>query len=188
MDISDEQLAELSKTGDDTAFEELVHRYVAPIYRFALHYTRNPEDAEDISQDAFYKAWKHIKRHAKGKPFKPWIFAIARNTALDFLKKRKVHAFSTLDGDETDISFAETLEDTEPLQPELFEREELSAQLTELMEILHPDHRSVLILHYRESLTFEEISDVLGKPMNTVKSWHRRALIKIRNLLHQNTA
>ena len=187
MDLSDEQLAEQSAHGDDDAFQEIVRRHLASIHRFAFQYTRTEEDAEDIAQDSFFKAWKHIKRYKKGRPFRPWLFAIARNTALDFIKKKRPHSFSSLESND-DSSFEDTLEDAEPLQTELFERAESREMLSKLMDSLHPDHRSVLSLYYHEELTFEEIAETLDKPMNTVKSWHRRALIKIRGLMHQNKA
>ncbi len=130
---------------------------------------------------------ENIRRYKKGRPFKPWLFAIARNTALDFLKKKRPHSFSSLEGEDGDVSFADTLEDSEPLPTEIFERAESKEKLERLLDEIHPDHRSVLTLYYHEELTFEEIAEALDRPMNTVKSWHRRALIKIRNLMHQKT-
>lgn len=186
MNMSDEQLALLSQQGDDRSFQEIVRRYLKPIYHFARQYVHTPEDAEDITQDSFYKAWKYIKKYKTEKKFKPWLYTIARNTALDYLKKKKPAVFSTLDTVEDTVPFSDTLEDAEPLQPEVFEQAELRTEMAALIDTLHPDHRSVLVLHYHEELTFEEISDILEKPMNTVKSWHRRALTKIREALHQN--
>jgi RNA polymerase sigma-70 factor (ECF subfamily) len=182
---TDESLVESSKTGDDLAFRELMNRYVKPIFNFARQYSHNNEDSEDIAQDAFFKAWKHIKRFKKGRAFKPWIYAIARNTALDHVKKKRATVFSDLDDDENDIAFADTIADTEPLAHELFERRQSAEELDTVMDILHPDHRAVLVMHYREEMTFDEIAEATGKPMNTVKSWHRRALFKLRDRLAQ---
>ncbi|MEN9912823.1 MAG: hypothetical protein RLY66_231 [Candidatus Parcubacteria bacterium] len=185
METTDEQLAERSARGDDDAFQEIVRRYLGSIYRFAFQYARTEEDAEDIAQDSFFKAWKYIKRYKKGRPLKPWLFTIARNTALDFLKKKRPLTFSSIKNGEDTTPFEDTLEDTELLQTDLFERAESKEELLKLLDTLHPDHRSVLTLYYHEELTFEEIAETLERPMNTVKSWHRRALIKIRGLLHQ---
>lgn len=185
MHRSDEHLAELSKKGDDSAFQELVQRYLPAIFNFARGYARTSDDAEDIAQDAFFKAWKHIKKYKSGRPLKPWIFTIARNTALDFLKKNRAITFTAMTDTEDAIPFADTLEDAEALQPEIFERAEDATLLAELMNELHPDHRSVLILYYREEMTFSEIAETLGKPMNTVKSWHRRSLARMREMMHQ---
>jgi len=178
--MTDEQLLEAAKNGDESAFRNLMDRHIDAIYGFAFQYARNEEDAEDITQDTFFKAWKYIRRFKKGLHVKPWLYAIARNTALDHLKKKKAAVFSDLDDDENNISFADTLPDPEPLPPEVFERTELAQVLTETLEILHPDHRLVLIMRYRDDMTFEEIAVAMDKPMNTVKSWHHRALQRIR--------
>ena len=170
MDKTDEQLAELCRKGDEIAFQELMRRYVKPIFGFVRQYTKTEEDAEDVSQDAFFKAWKYIKQYKKGKAFKPWLYAIARNTALDFLKKRKAIVFSKLDDAEEETFFADTLVDTEPLAAEVFDQIKSAEELKSALDILHPDHRSVLIMHYNEEMTFDEIADSIGKPMNTVKS------------------
>ena len=180
MDQTDEQLVDLAKSGDDRAFDILMRRYLKAIFRFAQQYVRGSEDAEDVTQETFFKAWKYLKRFTPGSTFKPWLFTIARNTALDVIKKKKLVIFSTLDNEEQDITFAETVEDVTPLAPELFEQAETALALSKLMEVLHPDHRSVLLLHYRDEMTFEEIAIIMDKPMNTVKSWHRRALERIR--------
>jgi len=181
--MTDEQLIETAGNGDESAFRELMDRYIDAIYGFALQYAKNEQDAEDIAQDTFFKAWKNLKRFKKGLRFKPWIYAIARNTALDHLKKKKSTVFSELDGAETEITFAETLSDPEPLPPAVFARAEIVRELEKALEILHPDHRMVLILHYRDDMTFEEIAIAMGKPMNTVKSWHHRALERVRPAL-----
>ncbi len=180
---TDEQLTELCKKGDELAFEALMNRYVRQIYNFLRQYTHGSEDTEDIAQDTFFKAWKHIKKFHTGKQFRPWIFTIARNTALDFIKKHKAVNFSELDDTETELSFADTLADPEPLAPELFENAALAEVLREKLKLLHPDHVAVLTLHYEEEMTFDEIALIVGKPMNTVKSWHRRAVIRLQELL-----
>lgn len=181
--LQDEELIKASQNGKDAAFRELMLRYMGPIFNFSKQYSKTDEDAEDITQDTFYKAWRHIKRFDASKAFKPWLYAIARNTALDHIKRKRASAFSELDSDETDIQFADTLEDEEPSPLDIFERQELAVEIADAMESLHPDHRAVLVMHYREELTFNEIADIMKKPMNTVKSWHRRALSKLRTVL-----
>ncbi len=183
----DETLAEACKNKDELAFQELMRRYIGQIFNFSRQYAHAQEDIDDIVQDTFFKVWRYIGRFKIGLRFKPWLFTIARNTALDHIKKKKASPFSDLDNAETETTFADSLSDPEPLPPELFERSALAAELVQALEILHPDHRAILILHYREHLTFEEIAKIVGHPMNTVKSWHRRALFRLRKeLTHQN--
>ncbi len=177
---TDEELVEKCKAGDDAAYRELMSRHLKHIFNFARQYARNDEDAEDIAQDAFFKAWKYIKRFKKGAKFLPWLFAIARNTALDHVKKKKAVVFSDLDDTENDMVFADSLADEEPLPAEVFARAELGDLLMSSMAGLHPDHRAVLVMHYHDDMTFDEIAIVMRRPMNTVKSWHRRSLAKIR--------
>ncbi|MDE2037846.1 MAG: RNA polymerase sigma factor [Patescibacteria group bacterium] len=177
---TDEELAAAVKAGDDLAFQELMRRHAGPISYFVRQYAKDPEDIEDIAQDSFFKAWKHIKRFKEGRAFRPWLYAIARNTALDCIKKRRASTFSELDDEENDLMFADVLEDEAPLPPELFAQAELRAELEKAMGALHPDHKAVLIMHYHDRLTFDEIAEAMDKPMNTVKSWHRRALQKLK--------
>ena len=180
---TDEMLVESAKYGDDAAYRELMRRYMGPIFGFAKQYAKTTEDAEDIAQDTFFKAWKHLKRFKPDKTFRPWLYAIARNTALDQIKKRRASSFSELDSQDSELQFVDTLEDNEPLPSEDYERSELAAELTDSMKGLHPDHRRVLDMHYREGLTFNEIAAIMKKPMNTVKSWHRRALERVKKAL-----
>lgn len=184
---TDEDLIGPIKSGDEFAFQILMSRYIQHVFNFVLQYVRIREEAEDVTQEAFFKAWKYIHRFKDGMRFKPWLFTIARNTALDYIKKKKAVAFSEIDAGNSDVEndtiFADTVTDLEPIPSEVFARTELANQLDQAMSILHPDHRAVLIMHYREDMTFEEIAVILNKPMNTVKSWHRRSLDKIRDAL-----
>ena len=184
---SDEDLVEQIKTGDDDAFRTLMERYMKHIHNFVHHYIRTDDDAEDVTQDAFYKTWKYIKRFKDGMKFKPWLFTIARNTALDHIKKKKAVPFNDMNGDDDEtLIFEETIVDTEPLPPEIFAKKELADEFKKILEILHPDHRAVITMHYEQEMTFEEIAKIMDKPMNTVKSWHRRSLSKIKGkMLHR---
>lgn len=180
---TDEELAELCRDKDEDAFKELMRRYLRPIYNFVHQYSRTVEDAEDISQDAFFKVWKYIGRYGRGRQFRPWLYTIARNTALDHIKKKKAVSFTDLDDFDNDLQFADTLEDEQPLQPVALETAMETERLSKALEKLHPDHRAILMLHYREEMTFDEIAGIVGKPMNTVKSWHRRALLRLREIM-----
>jgi RNA polymerase sigma-70 factor (ECF subfamily) len=181
--MTDEELAEICKKLDESAFQELTHRYIRPIFNFVRRYAQAEEVAEDMTQDTFFKVWKNIKQHKKGMKFRPWLYTIARNTALDHIKKKKASTFSELDDNENDLSFSDTLEDDGPLQSDLFDNAAMAETLAKTVGLLHPDHQTVIMLHYQEELTFDEIAKVMKRPMNTVKSWHRRALIHLRQLL-----
>lgn len=205
---TDEQLVGEYLAGDEQAFRSLVRRYLKPIYNFAYRYVGKNGDAADITQDTFVKAWKHIGRFDRDKKFKTWIFTIAKNTSLNWIKKKRPFLFSDFsvrhqrraspwagggsafggENEDGGNTLTETLADPAPLPEELFEHSDLSARLSDALNELNPDHRAVLLLYYNDHFTFQEISESLGKPIDTVKSQHRRALMKLRKIMHQKTS
>ncbi|MBI3888296.1 RNA polymerase sigma factor [Candidatus Nomurabacteria bacterium] len=173
------------KNGNEEAFKELVNRYSAPLFNFTARIGGRNE-APDIVQETFIKVWKSIFRFDQNKAsFKTWIFTIAKNTTTDFLRKKKSILFTDLEKnkDEEMISFAENIPDENLLPDLVLQKMEDSQLLNKTLEKLRLDYREVLILHYQEEMTFEEIGRVLNKPLNTVKSQHRRALMELRKLL-----
>ena len=180
---TDEKLARECKILDEYAFQEIAKRYIRPIFNFVRRYAHSDDIAEDITQDTFFKVWKNIKQYKQGMKFRPWLYTVARNTALDYIKKKRASSFSELDDNENDLSFADTLSDQEPNQAEIFDAIKTKEILAQIVDQLHPDHQIVISLHYQDELSFDEIAKIMNRPMNTVKSWHRRALIHMRKLL-----
>ena len=162
---------------DDAVFEELVLRYEKSLYRFAYRFLRDENFALDAVQETFVKAWQNMHTFKVGRTVRPWLFAICRNTALDFLKKKKDIPFSSFETEQETNILTDSLEDV--AIPVL---EGLQAQ--ELVEYLLSDislvYRDVVLLHYTEGFTFDEIATMLHKPLDTVKSQHRRALLALR--------
>lgn len=183
LETSDGQLVEQYLKGDEASLAILVKRYLAPIYGFVFRYVGAAPDAEDIAQEVFLRAWRNIKKFDRKKSFKTWIFAIAKNAAIDFLKKKKDVPFREFENEEGDNFLAETIEDPAPLPDEIFERGNLAQILNSALEAVSPKYRAVLILHYNDYFTFREIAEVLGESLNTVKSRHRRALVELRKFL-----
>ena len=169
--------------GDEKSLEILIQNYLKPVYSFVYRYVGNAGDAEDITQEVFVKTWRHLKKFDQEKSFKTWIFSIAKNTSLDFLKKRKAVPFSEFENNKGENMFTETLIDPSPLPQEILERQDVSQLLNRLMEKLSPNYRMVLFLRYNDHFTFREIAESLGEPLNTVKSRHRRGLIMLKKLL-----
>lgn len=168
---------------DERVFAELVGRYLKRIYNFVYRYVQNRDEAEDITQDVFLKAWKNIKKFNPDRNFKVWLFVIAKNTIFDWLKKKRPLLFSQLETAEGENPLEESIEDAGPLPLEIFARKELADELEKALRILSLGDRTILLLHYSEELTFEEIAEILGKPMNTIKSRHFRALKKLQKCL-----
>ena len=127
----------------------------------------------------FKKQWKNIKKFDVTRAhFKTWLFTIARNTVTDYLRKKKMTVFSDLDTEES--NFSDMVIDEEPLPSVVIEKLEDAQLLNTLLSKLPSVYQAVLTLYYQEDMTFKEIGDVLGKPLNTVKSHHRRALAQLR--------
>lgn len=170
-------------TNKELQIESIIKAYLKPVYSFVRRLSGDANEAEDITQEVFLKVWKNLDRYDPQQDFKAWLFAIARNTTIDWLRKRRPVLFSSLDQTEENDNFADNLVDQEPLPAELFERAELAQILTEALAQLSLDQRTVILLHLEQDLTFEVITQIVDRPLNTVKSQYRRGLIALRQIL-----
>jgi RNA polymerase sigma factor (sigma-70 family) len=183
-EYSDQEIIELHKKGDVHAFAVLVNRYSKSIYNFVFRLNKN--SAEDIVQEIFLKAWKKINSfNIKKASFKTWIFTIARNTIIDFSRKKREVLFSELEEKDEDnfSNFYENIPSSDVLPDEALQKLSDLATLNKTMEKINPKYKEILIFYYQEDLTFEEIGKILNKSTNTIKSQHRRALEQIRLIL-----
>ncbi len=184
VESTDEEIVVLYKNGDKEAFKGLINRYATPLYNFTARIT-NKNDASDIVQEVFIKTWKNINRFDKRKAsFKTWIFTIAKNTATDFLRKKRNLLFSDIENsNENANSFIENIPDGQMLPDVALEKLQDKEFLNDVLNKLSPSYREILVLHYQEEMTFDEIGKILDKPLNTVKSQHRRAIIELQKML-----
>jgi RNA polymerase sigma-70 factor (ECF subfamily) len=183
QESTDSQLVSRVLKGDDDALKELVDRHLPAIYTFCLRYTGSAEDAQDASQETFVKAWKKLKSFDRKKNFRTWLFAIAKNSATDIMRKRKSVPLSKFENENEDNVLVDTLTDTEPLPDEVFAQAASASNAREALAQLPTRDRVILSLHYEEEESFENIAKILKIPANTVRSLHRRALIALRKLL-----
>ncbi len=179
MQLTDQELVRAYLNGDRAAFDQLVLRYLKPVYSVALHYAKNQEDAEDLAQDAFVKVLRHLKKFDAQKNFKPWILQIARNTALDWLKKKKPMLLGDLETEDGESLLA-SIPDRAPLPDAIAQENETAGEIKRAMERLSPSDRLVLQFRYIHGLSFREIAGELHEAIDTVKSRARRALQKLR--------
>lgn len=168
--------------GDEMALEILIKHYLKPVYGFIYGYVGDAAEAEDLTQETFVKAWKNLKKFDVRKNFKTWLFSIAKNTAIDFLRKKKAVSFSELDAADGKNLILETLADHGPSPSDLFEQQNFKQTVNMAMAKLSREFRRVLSLR-QEEFSFREISVSLNEPLNTVKSRYRRAQIALKNLL-----
>lgn len=177
----DLELINLYIHGDDGALKEIIEKYTPQIYNFIRRFI-GANEADDITQEVFIKVWKNLKKFNQNKSsFKTWIFTIARNTVIDFMRKKKNVLFSSLDSE--DINFSETIKDESILPDEILQKLQDVDLLNSSLEKLPETYQTVLILHYQEEMTFDEISQVLGKPLNTVKNHHLRAILQLKKIV-----
>jgi len=178
-------LVERAKGGDMEAFAELVRRYERRIYRMARQITQNDEDAEDVLQESFLKAFEHLDSFQGQSKFYTWVTRIAVNESLMKLRKRK--------SDRT-VSLDENIEtDEEPIVREIavwedtpeskYSQEELRQILDKAIDSLKPIFRTVFILRDVEELSTEETAEILGLSIAAVKSRLLRARLQLREKL-----
>ncbi len=177
---SDQELIEKARSGNDEALQELVNRHLQALYTFCVRYMGNTEDAQDAVQETFLKAWRNLNRFDSKRSLRTWLFAIAKNTATDIMRRRRSVTFSRFDADDDSNVLMDTLADPEPLPEELFERALQAGEVQEALKEVRPRDRMILNLRYEQELSFEEIAKILKMSANTVRSLHRRALITLR--------
>jgi len=181
MTKADEELVADYLAGDEEAFAMLLKRNLQSVYSFALRLAG--DEADDITQDTFLKAWKSLKSYdPESAKFKTWLMRIARNTTIDHLRKKKSFVFSDFENAQGE-SFLTNIRDANYLPDELAARAYDAHEVQESLEKLSPAQKETIVLRYMHQMTFEEMSDVLAEPLNTVKSRTRRALLELRKQL-----
>src|SRR3954468_6493283 len=184
--ISDELiLVQRAKAGDVEAFEELVRRYDRNVFRIAQHITQNREDAEDVVQDAFLKAYTNLQNFQENSKFYTWLVRIAVNEALMRLRRRRTGQMVSLDEDiKTDEdSIPREVADWAPNPEQLYDQGELREILQRTIQGLPAGFRTVFVLRDVEGLSTEETADALGLSIPAVKSRLLRARLQLRDRL-----
>lgn len=178
---TDEELVRRSKEDDERAFGELVSRYETKVYSLALRMVRNPEDAEDVLQDTFLRAYRGIKSFQGASTFSTWIYRITANSALMRLRKKQLPTVSIEDQDERETPV--NIADWTPGPAEQLMTQELQHEMDEAIEALPPEFRQVFILRDVEERSNAEVAEILDLSVAAVKSRLHRARLKVRNRL-----
>lgn len=174
-----------ARAGDTAAFTTLVNRYERKIYRLAKHITQNDQDAEDVLQEAFLKAYEHLDGFQGNSKFYTWIVRIAVNEALMKLRKRRSDRTVPLDEpvDTGEEMVAREIAVWEDNPEERYSREEMQKILDQAIQSLKPDFRTVFMLRDIEELSTEETAETLGISVPAVKSRLLRARLALREKL-----
>lgn len=167
----DLKLVSAAKHGDMQAFEELVARHRDKVYARAYSVVRVEEDAIDLSQEAWVKAWRRLKQFHGDSSFTTWITRITINLCLDHLRRRKRQPTDSLDAMNEESGGAERYMPPVTVNPtERLERGELRARIDEAMEQLSDAHRTVLVLHEFEQMEYKQIAEAMSCSIGTVMS------------------
>ncbi len=186
IDIDEKKLLKKAAAGSAEAFEQLVLTYQTPIYNLCLRMTGNPEDAADMTQESFLKAWRSLEGFHFESAFPTWLYRLASNTCLDFLrsvKRRKQFSLTMEDADgETQLL---DLPDPAPTPEASLLSAEESFLLAAAMRQLDPEQQRILTLRVVNDLSYTEIAAVLDIKEGTVKSRLARARENLRKKLLQ---
>ncbi|MBT1702153.1 RNA polymerase sigma factor [Chryseosolibacter indicus] len=175
--IEDFALIDLAVQGDDAAYAKLLQRYKKAVYHMILKMVRNIDDAEDLTIESFAKAFKSLHRFKKDFTFSTWLFRIATNNTIDFIRKKKLNTLSIentfTDDDGQSVSIDVEDENLDP------QEETIRAQKAELMQLfvdkLPSKYQKLVRLRYFHELSYEEIAEELDAPLGTVKAQLHRA-------------
>src|SRR5215510_310742 len=184
--VTDElALVQAAKRGDDSAFEELVRRYDRNVFRIAQHITQNREDAEDVVQEAFLKAYGNLAQFQEQSKFYTWLVRIAVNEALMKLRRRKPERTVSLDEDikTEDDSLPREIADWIPNPEQQYTQAELREILSKTIQDLPPNFRTVFVLRDVEGISTEETAAALELSVPAVKSHLLRARLQLRERL-----
>jgi len=157
--------------GSAEAFSTLVERHRSSVLRLALRLTRNPDDAMDVAQDTFLRAYRSIEAFRPERPFARWLLAIARNASLDALRRRRRAAA-------TELGERRASEEAGP--EDLVVRREEAATVRAALALLPARYRRAVDLYYVERLRYREIAETLEIPIGTVKTFISRAKAQLR--------
>ncbi|KUG03883.1 rna polymerase sigma factor rpoe [hydrocarbon metagenome] len=182
--MTDRDLILRSMLGENQAFEELVVEYQSKVYTLCFRYMGNEEDAYDMAQETFIKAFRSLPSFQGKSRFGTWLYRVATNICLDEIRRRKrrVSTVSMHQQLETEDSEMEKeIADVRPTVEALYEQKELSLYIQTVLDQMKPEHRTVIILRDMMGLSYEEIGEVLNCSTGTVKSRLSRARTIFRN-------
>jgi len=182
MDTNDTLIILLAKEGNESAFRELFENHYEMIYRLAYRYSKSQQDAEDIMQETFIKAFKAIKKFdfSISTNFSAWIYQIGIHCSIDYLRKRKKRK-ADLTESLTDLHREPEAQDPSPEKSVILNQTVL--QVKNALNILSPKQHIIFDLRYLQHMALKEISDRLQCSQSTVKKHLQRAVLKLRNQL-----
>ncbi|MFM9839776.1 MAG: RNA polymerase sigma factor [Cyclobacteriaceae bacterium] len=176
--LEDFRLVDMAVGGDDKAYAKLLQRYRRPVYHVILKMVRNVDDAEDLMMESFSKAFRSLHRFKKDFTFSTWLFRIATNNTIDFIRRKKINTLSIENAytDDDGGSVSIDIEDKGNLNPqEEFIGLQKEQIMQEVVNMLPPKYQKLVRLRYFHELSYEEIAAEIEAPLGTVKAQLHRA-------------
>ncbi len=182
--MSDEDVMEQLQDGVVQAFDVIVHRFKDRLHNFLYRYTHNHEDCEDLVQETFLRVYRSRYSYQRIAKLSTWIYTIALNLAKSMYKKKQRMSLISIHADESDPDDREfEITDTVILQDEELHQKNSVQELEKALMQLNDDFREVIVLRDIQQLTYEEIAEITGTAMGTVKSRINRARIQLQEII-----
>jgi RNA polymerase sigma-70 factor, ECF subfamily len=191
--LSDEELMNRYRDGETRAFEVLLERHRTPVFNFLCRYLHDRERSEDLLQETFLRLIRNVQSYTPRAKFTTWLYTIARNLAIDEVRRVRHHRNVSLDqpmrgtqGDEDGPTYLDRLAAPGGRGDDRLADGQFAAALYAALEALPPEQREVFLLREAEAMPFQEIAEIVGAPLNTVKSRMRYALEGLREMLSEH--
>lgn len=178
---TESELIEWVLKGDHSAYAVLVNRYQGFVFTIALRYVKSREDAEEVAQDIFIKAYKALADFKGGSKFSTWLYTITTTTCITFLRKKKLDIYS-LDNEKV-FAVADNFDGG--MHANQVEQKSKVNMVNEAIKLLSPDDAQVITLFYKGEQTLEEIAQVMGKEPNAVKVQLHRARTRLKEKMQR---
>lgn len=184
--MQDDILIRRAAAKDESAFEQLMLLHQKPVYNICYRMAGNADDALDLSQETFLRAWRCLDQYQFASSFSTWLYRLCSNLCIDFLRRRKRQqamplTFEDADGEEQTLSVPDPAPSPEEQTELKLTREALAAAMAQLL----PEHRAVLQLRVCEELPYEQIAEILDIQIGTVKSRLSRARTQLKKVLER---
>jgi len=182
--LNDNELISRVLKGDQQAYAGLVNRYQNYVFTLSMRFTRNREDAEEVSQDIFVKAYRALADFRGASKFSTWLYTIVNTTCITFLRKKRLEVHS-LDNEKV-FEVADSIDSG--MRANLVEQKSRLSMVHNAIEMLNPDDAEVLTLFYKAEQTLEEIAVILGIEANTAKVRLHRARTRLKEKMEKHFA
>ncbi|MDQ6912651.1 MAG: sigma-70 family RNA polymerase sigma factor [Verrucomicrobiota bacterium] len=186
-EVTDQDLVQLCQKGDADAFDQLVGRYRTRVFGMIYNMVHNEQDAWDLAQDSFLKAWKSIARFRGQSSFYTWMYRIVMNVTIDWLRKKQVKGSGAEFNDEVQLREIDPASRTVPkadaLPHERMVHGEIKTRIDQAIGQLSPEHRAVILMKEIEDMQYHEIAEALDCSIGTVMSRLFYARKKLQNML-----